>query len=181
MQTTFTVSRKSIRLKRVAIPGAADRQQKIPGFDQGIFPLYTSYAAVGVFLWMFVQSRTSRWRVIGWAAIFCAFTFAVGAFQILPAHEYGRLATRFGAPGGFQWNQFVPYAVHALYSLDPLGVPGLVFPTVRSGLVVFVGVTALELGLLGAAANWKLASPITIGRRHRCASLSRLRHVRLKR
>jgi len=120
-------------------------------------PLYTSYAALFLFLWMAIRNRADRWRVIGWAAVFFAFTAGVGAFQILPAYEYGRLATRFGAPGGFQWNQFVPYAVHALYSLDPLGVPGLVFPTVRSDLVVFVGVTALALGLLGAAGNWTLA------------------------
>jgi molybdopterin/thiamine biosynthesis adenylyltransferase len=37
MRRMFTVSRKSIRLKGTAIPGAEDRQQKIPGFDQEIF------------------------------------------------------------------------------------------------------------------------------------------------
>jgi molybdopterin/thiamine biosynthesis adenylyltransferase len=37
MPTMFTVSRTSIRLKGAAVPGAEDRQRKIPGFDQGIF------------------------------------------------------------------------------------------------------------------------------------------------
>ncbi len=37
MHPAFTVSRTSIRLRGVAIPGAEDRQKKIPGFDQEIF------------------------------------------------------------------------------------------------------------------------------------------------
>jgi molybdopterin/thiamine biosynthesis adenylyltransferase len=37
MQKMFTASRRSINLKGVAVPGAEDRQQRIPGFDQGIF------------------------------------------------------------------------------------------------------------------------------------------------
>src|SRR5579871_2659778 len=37
MPPAFTVSQTSIRLRGKTIPGAADRQQKIPGFDQGIF------------------------------------------------------------------------------------------------------------------------------------------------
>lgn len=37
MHPAFTVSRTSIRLRGVAIPGAEDRQRKIPGFDQEIF------------------------------------------------------------------------------------------------------------------------------------------------
>jgi molybdopterin-synthase adenylyltransferase len=37
MHPAFTASRTSIRLRGVAIPGAEDRQKKIPGFDQEIF------------------------------------------------------------------------------------------------------------------------------------------------
>ena len=37
MRPAFTVSHNSIKLRGKAIPEAGDRQQKIPGFDQGIF------------------------------------------------------------------------------------------------------------------------------------------------
>ena len=37
MRPAFTVSRTSIRLRGKAIPGAEDRQKKIPGFDQEVF------------------------------------------------------------------------------------------------------------------------------------------------
>jgi hypothetical protein len=37
MHPAFTVSRTSIRLRGVAIPGAEDRQRRISGFDQEIF------------------------------------------------------------------------------------------------------------------------------------------------
>ena len=117
-------------------------------------PIYTSFAALLLCLWAALRNGTNRGRLIRGTLLFCAFSAGVGALQILPAYEYGRLATRFGAPGGFQWNQYVPYAVHAAYSLDPVGVVGLVLPAVRSDLIVFVGVLALALGLVGAAANW---------------------------
>jgi molybdopterin/thiamine biosynthesis adenylyltransferase len=37
MQRASTVSQTSIRLRGKAVPGAEDRQKKIPGFDQGVF------------------------------------------------------------------------------------------------------------------------------------------------
>jgi molybdopterin/thiamine biosynthesis adenylyltransferase len=37
MRPAFTVSRTSIELRGKAIPGAEDRQRKIPGFDQEVF------------------------------------------------------------------------------------------------------------------------------------------------
>ena len=37
MRPAFTASRTSIRLHGVAIPGAEDRQRKIPGFNQNVF------------------------------------------------------------------------------------------------------------------------------------------------
>jgi molybdopterin/thiamine biosynthesis adenylyltransferase len=37
MRPAFTASPNSIRLRGTAIPGAEDRQRKIPGFDQSIF------------------------------------------------------------------------------------------------------------------------------------------------
>ncbi len=37
MHPVFTTSRTSVKLRGIAIPGAEDRQNKIPGFDQEIF------------------------------------------------------------------------------------------------------------------------------------------------
>jgi len=117
-------------------------------------PIYTSLASLLLCVWAGLRSGTDRVRWIGGTLLFCVFAAGVGALQVFPGYEYGRLATRFGAPGGFQWNQYVPYAVHATYSMDPAGVVGLILPAVRSDLVVFVGVLALALGLVGAVANW---------------------------
>ena len=43
MTTTFTASPTSIRLKGKPIPGAEDRQGKITGFDQAVFPRAASF------------------------------------------------------------------------------------------------------------------------------------------
>ena len=37
MHPGYTVSRTSVNLRGEAVPGAEDRQKKIPGFDQGVF------------------------------------------------------------------------------------------------------------------------------------------------
>lgn len=116
-------------------------------------PIYTSLAALAVIGWESIRQRS---RSIALSAlIFGVFALATGAMQILPGYEYGRLAMRFGAPGGFQWNQYVPYSVHAKYSLSALGLPGIIFATLQSDLVVFAGIIAFSLGLAGAAFYWR--------------------------
>src|SRR5579872_3203955 len=117
-------------------------------------PLYSTYSVLFVCFWATFRRGAERWKMIRWTAVFCAFAFGVGALQIIPGYEYGKLAMRFGAPGGFQWNQYVPYAVHATYSLEPAGLLGLILPLVHSELIVFVGVVALSLGIYGAILNW---------------------------
>lgn len=116
-------------------------------------PMYTSLAALAVIAWESIRQRS---RPIAFSAlIFGAFALGTGAMQILPGYEYGRLAMRFGAPGGFQWNQYVPYSVHAKYSLTALGLPGIIFPTLQSDLVAFAGIIAFSIGLAGAVFYWR--------------------------
>ena len=132
------------------------------GFFQGCawlsghheIPTYTTLFVLFLFLWFALRGGIVRRQFLGCAALFLIFTAGTGAFQILSSYEFGRLAMRFGAPGGFEWNQFVPYAVHASNSLSPMGVLGLVFSTLQSDLIVFVGVVALALGIFGAISNW---------------------------
>ena len=132
------------------------------GFFQGVawlsghheIPTYTTLFVLCFFLWLVLRSGQTRRRSLFCAALFLIFTAGTGAFQILPSYEFGRLAMRFGAPGGFEWNQYVPYAVHASNSLSPTAIPGLIFPTLQSDLVVFVGVVALSLGIFGAISAW---------------------------
>jgi hypothetical protein len=90
------------------------------------------------------------------AAVSLAVTGLVGAFQILPALEYGHLAKRWvGAPDPVSWNQPVPYYVHEKYSMEPPGLFGVVFAGANNGTDPFVGIVALTLAALGIAACWK--------------------------
>ncbi len=116
-------------------------------------PMYTSLTALALLGWEAIRRRSRQGAIC--ALIFGVFTAGAGAMQILPAYEYGRLAMRFGAPGGFQWNQFVPYAVHAKYSLSVLGLPGILFPALQSDLIAFAGIVAVSIGLVGAACFWR--------------------------
>jgi len=117
-------------------------------------PIYTSLAALILFAWLALRRGAVRWQFVHCAALFVLFTGGMGAFQILPSYEFGRLAMRFGAPGGFQWNQYVPYAVHVSNSFSPVGINGLIFATLQSDLVMYVGVVALALGIFGAISAW---------------------------
>ncbi len=116
-------------------------------------PMYTSLAALALLAWEAVRQRSRQVAIA--VVIFGVFTAGTGAMQILPGYEYGRLAMRFGAPGGFQWNQFVPYAVHSKYSLSVLGLPGILFPTLQSDLIAFAGIVTVSIAVLGCGHYWR--------------------------
>jgi hypothetical protein len=121
-------------------------------------PLIISYAVllftVALVLWR------RRFNVPMLARIALAFVIAgaIGAVQILPLYEFGRLAKRWvGTPQPIGWQDKVPYSVHQQYSLSWKGVLGLVVPTptAEAHTTVFVGVAIVTLASLGLVYGWR--------------------------
>jgi hypothetical protein len=128
-----------------AFCGAALGMAFLSGHHQ--VPIDATVLLGALWLWFLVP----RWRQPdAWfcAAIFAAVCLLAGAFQTLPALEYGRHAVRWaGAPEPLRWNDKVPFSVHAQYSFDWSVIPGLVLSRMRFYLNPFVGITAAALAL----------------------------------
>ena len=128
-----------------AFCGAARGMAFLSGHHQ--IPIDATVLLLALWLWFLVP----RWRKPdAWfcAAIFAAVWLLAGAFQTLPALEYGRHAVRWaGAPEPLRWNDKVPFSVHAQYSFDWNVIPGLVLSRMRFYLNPFVGITAAALAL----------------------------------
>jgi hypothetical protein len=93
-----------------------------------------------------------RWAAAGASLVSMLLT---GAFQILPALEYGRLAMRWTGEGGLlTWNQIVPYLLHATYDLKATSLFGILIPGFRANFDPFIGVLALTLAALAVARLW---------------------------
>jgi len=115
-------------------------------------PIYTTLAALGVCAYYVLRGFRPCMKAAGLTALFLAFTLLVGALQILPAYEYGKLARRWvGVEEPVGWKEKVPYTVHAEYSLNPLSVLGIVIPGVHRHANPFAGVVVTALALLALA------------------------------
>jgi hypothetical protein len=96
-----------------------------------------------------------------WRAATIAFPIAalVGAAQIWPMLEFGRLAKRWGpANGPVGWNDSVAYASSSVYSLTPRALAGLVFPGqgTNADSSVFLGIVAMAMASLALLSLWRL-------------------------
>ena len=108
-------------------------------------------------LWAWRLARARRLRTAAEAAAFGLFAFLVGAAQILPAAEFGKLAVRWvGTASPVGWGDRIPYTVHVGLGLTPESLLGLVFPHVDRGNNVFIGLTVLALAGLGAWRRWRV-------------------------
>ncbi|MCS7315115.1 MAG: hypothetical protein RMI94_04395 [Bryobacterales bacterium] len=133
-------------------------------------PIYTTLAALAVAAYyVLFRDRKPSLRAASLLALFLLFTLLVGALQILPAYEYGKLARRWvGVEDPVGWNQKVPYTVHAEYSLNPLSILGIVIAGIHRHANPFLGVTVTTLALLGLALGFgrrevKLLAAMAIG------------------
>lgn len=123
--------------------------------------MFTSLAFAGTWIFFALRDRPiNRSRLnltmARAAAVSVVFAGLIGAFQILPALQYGHLAKRWvGASDAIGWNQPVPYSVHEKYSLAPRALFGIVFAGAHDDVDPFVGIVALSLAALAIAACWK--------------------------
>ncbi|HEY6392700.1 MAG TPA: YfhO family protein [Bryobacteraceae bacterium] len=114
-------------------------------------PIFLTLACGGVWLYY-----CRSWRMARLAVITMAIAPIVGALQILPAQEYGRLALRWvGAAQPAGWKDIIPYYVHQEFSLHPIHLFGILFPGFDTREGSFFGVVAVSLALLGIAVFWK--------------------------
>ncbi|MCC7154097.1 MAG: hypothetical protein IT161_05945 [Bryobacterales bacterium] len=118
-------------------------------------PIYLSLAAAGVWLYTLFRNGLPERKLIACFAVFWLLAGMAGAFQILPAYEYGKLSVRWvGVEDPIGWDQKVPYLVHQQYSLSPTSLLGLVFAGVHTHSDPFIGVAVLLLCLAAVALGW---------------------------
>lgn len=137
-----------------ALAGACLGAAWLSGHHQ--IPMYTTVAAGLVWLYYILRAGRLNWGALRCAAIFGIFMLLVGALQILPANEYGRLAKRWaGTEDPIGWSEPVPYYVHQRYSLNPHDMVGILYPGLARNADAFVGAVALSLALLAVAMLWR--------------------------
>jgi hypothetical protein len=138
-----------------ALGGAALGMAFLAGHHN--IPIYTALAAAVLWCWAVLRRVRSR-DVWFQAAIFAAICLLVSALQVVPAVEYGRQAVRWvGTAEPLEWQDRVPYAIHAQYSLPWNSIPGLVVPRMWNGLRVnpYIGVVAAGLALVALTKRWR--------------------------
>jgi hypothetical protein len=108
-------------------------------------PFYLTLAALAA--WVALAPRLG--------AVALAFTALTGALQILPGHEFGKLALRWaGAPEPLTWRDPVPFRVHVELSLQWQDLYGIVFPHLGGHVSLLVGVVGLVLVAVGVRSAW---------------------------
>jgi hypothetical protein len=109
-------------------------------------------------LWLhafFTAEGIQKRRLFAMASLFIAFVFLLGAAQIVPAVEYGKMALRWvNAKDPVGWKDKVPYQVHRLFSMNPASALSIVIPGPYSQFNPFLGPTILVLAIGGAIAGW---------------------------
>jgi len=119
-------------------------------------PIFLTLASAGVWIYYMLKDGRLNWHIARLAAAAMIFAPAVGALQIIPAREYGRLALRWaGAPYPLRWNDVIPYYIHQDHSLHPNGMLAILFPGIGTNSDPFFGVVAVSLALLGLVLCWK--------------------------
>jgi Bacterial membrane protein YfhO len=138
-----------------SLSGACIGMAWLSGHHQA--PIFLTVAAAGAWLYYIFKDGRPDWRMARLAAVAMVFAPVVGALQILPAQEYGRLAWRWaGARDHLGWDDVIPYYVHTKHAVDPMYLFGIVIPAYNErGAGVFVGVVAVSLALIGIIVSWR--------------------------
>jgi hypothetical protein len=132
-------------------------------------PIFLSLAAAGTWLYYIFREGRPNLRIAQLAALAMILGPIVGALQILPAQEYGRLAWRWaGAADHLGWQDMIPYYVHIQHALHPIFLFGIFIPGFDAHAGPFLGMVAVSLAVFGIAIYWrqhavKLFGAIAIG------------------
>jgi len=132
-------------------------------------PIFLTLASGGVWIYYILKDGRPNWAMARLAAVAMLFAPLVGALQILPAQEYGKLAWRWvGAHDHLGWNDAVPYYVHTQHAVRPIQLFGIIIPGFGAYEAPLWGVVALCLALVAIAVRWrvnyvKLFSAIALG------------------
>jgi hypothetical protein len=116
-------------------------------------PLLVTLTLAVTWAWQVLRDR----RVLLLAAISLTVGVLVGAAQILPTYEFGRLSLRWaGLPDPIGWKDLLPYHVATSYSLPATALLRLFWPldTDPSATTPFAGICALSLAALGLRSFW---------------------------
>jgi len=121
-------------------------------------PLVNSYAvllvSVALFAWRWMRRRREL-ALLWYTALAFLLAGAVGAAQIAPLVEFGRVAKRWsGTPQPLVWHDKVPYYVHAHYSLPWGDLLGVFIPRPTTE-VVFFGIAVVFLALVALLCRWR--------------------------
>jgi hypothetical protein len=119
-------------------------------------PIFLTLAAAGAWLYYILKDGRPDWRIARLAAVTMVFAPIVGALQILPAQEYGRLAWRWaGARDHLAWDDVIPYYVHAKHAVLPIHMFGILIPGFGENTGLFFGIVAISLALIAITVLWR--------------------------
>jgi hypothetical protein len=137
-----------------ALSGACIGMAWLSGHHQ--IPIFLTLASAGVWLFYVLRDGHLNWRLTRLAALALAIAPIVGALQIFPAQEYGRLAWRWAdAADHVGWNDVIPYYVHARHAMHPIHLFGILIPGLSDNSDPFFGVIAISLAILAIAIWWR--------------------------
>jgi hypothetical protein len=122
-------------------------------------PIYLSLAVAAILLYNLLSCRADWPRSLALAFTTVLFTVLTSGFQTIPGYEYAKLAVRWVGPDEpFEWNETIPYWVHAHYSLTPSSVIGILLPWATQIADIFAGIVVLSLALIAVFARWQVRS-----------------------
>lgn len=119
-------------------------------------PIFLSLLAGGLLAYALFRRVAPPRHILAAGSAFFAISMLIGAAQILPAQEYGKLAIRWvGAPEPAGWDVKVPFEVHKQFSFYPDSLLGILFPHMSVHSTANVGAAVLLLMLLGVVVCWR--------------------------
>ncbi|HYM09554.1 MAG TPA: hypothetical protein VEU62_02415 [Bryobacterales bacterium] len=137
-----------------ALCGAAIGLSLLSGHHQA--PMFTVLALGGVFLYFLIVEAGARLRLIVLFVSVALFAFLIGAFQLLPAWQYGAHAYRWVETSNpVRMGDTVPYFAQYNYGIFPLSLLGVLFPKAHLTTDPFLGFVCLSFAFFAVAAGWK--------------------------
>ena len=115
-------------------------------------PLMVSFTLLFAWMYAIFQDR-ARLRP---AAVTFLIAGLVGAVQLWPTYEFGRLSKRWvGTFDPVGWNDQIPYTISTVYSMPVRGLLGILLPGQnQADSTPYLGVVAVSLALLGLVKGW---------------------------